>query len=121
MPTRKRREIPWGEVYDLIAARQPERDLGARDAADHHGGEVEQVVVILPRGAAIIQTLLADKQPLAVLGPVKRADWCVALADGAMVVDLASIDLDLEPTYLLTRPRHHPLEHKEVVRRTQYS
>jgi hypothetical protein len=101
--TRKQREILRGEVYDLIAAGEPERGFGAHDGADLHGGEVEQVIIILPLAATVINTFLPDEQPFAVFGPVERADWSFALTDSAMVVDRASIDLDLEPADLFAR------------------
>ena len=104
---RKGREVLRGNVYDLIAAGQPERGVGARDRAELHGGEVDQVIVILPLAAAVIKTFLPDQQPFAVFGPVERADRSFALADRAVVVDRASVDLDLEPADLLARPRHH--------------
>ena len=68
----------------MIAAGEPERGLGAHDGADRHGGEVEQVIIILPLAATVINTFLPDEQPFAVFGPGERADWSFALTDGAM-------------------------------------
>ena len=104
---RKGREILRGDVYDLIVAGQPERGVGARDRVELHGAKVDQIIVILPLATAVIKTFLPDQQPFAVSGPIERADRSFALADGAVVVDRASVDLDLEPTDLLARPRHH--------------
>jgi hypothetical protein len=85
----------------LIAAGQPERREGARDRTELHGGDLDQVIVILPLAAAVVQTFLPDQQPFAVFGPVERSDRSFALADGAAVVDRAGVDLDLELADLL--------------------
>ena len=105
--SRKGREALRGAVYDLIAARQPERSVSARDRAELHSGKVDQIVVILPLATAVVKSFLPDQQPFAVLGPVKRADRSFALADSAVVIDRADVDPDLEPADLPARPRHH--------------
>src|ERR1039458_10727523 len=55
--TWKGREVLRGNVYDLIAAGQPERGVGARDRAELHGGELDPGIVILPPAAHGIKDL----------------------------------------------------------------
>jgi len=90
------------DVYDLIAARQPERGVSTRDRAELHSGKPDQTIVILPLATAVVKSFLPDQQPFVVLGPVKRADRSFALVDSAVVIDRADVDLDLEPADLPT-------------------
>jgi hypothetical protein len=94
-------------VYDLIAPWQPEGSVGARDRAELHSRKVDQVIIVLPLATPVIKTFFPDQQPFAVFGPVKRVDRSFALADSAVVIDRASIDLDLEPADLTARSRYH--------------
>ena len=70
--SRKGREALRCDVYDLIAARQPERGVSARDRAELHSGKVDQIIIIPPLATAVVKSFLPDQQPFAVFGPVKR-------------------------------------------------